>query len=81
MIVPDKQRAGIRTQQEYQSFEMSFEWMASAKSNSGVKYRVFGLDMFTNGVPSEVAGYEYQVADDEGDPGARIDARQKSGSI
>ena len=78
---PSGERAAIRTEQWFESFELTFEWMVSAKGNSGVKYRIFGLDVFVDGVPKDASGYEYQVADDDGDPGARIDPRQKSGAL
>jgi hypothetical protein len=81
MTDPSGDRAAIRTRQAYRNFEMTFEWQVSAKGNSGVKYRLFGQDVFVEGVPRDVAGYEYQVADDDGDPGARVDDRQKSGAL
>jgi hypothetical protein len=81
MTDPDGERASIRTRQAYRNFEMTFEWQVSAKGNSGVKYRIFGQDVFVEGVPRDATGYEYQVADDDGDPGARVDSSQKSGAL
>lgn len=78
---PDGERASIRTRYAYRNFEMTFEWAVAAKGNSGVKYRLFGQDVFVDGVPRDAAGYEYQVADDDGDPGARVDNSQKSGAL
>ena len=49
-------------------------------TNSGVKYRLFGFDRILDG-SREALGFEYQVADDDGDPGARTDPRQRSGAL
>lgn len=78
---PDGERASIRTRHAYRNFELTFEWQVSAKGNSGVKYRIFGQDVFVDGAPRDATGYEYQVADDDGDPGARVDSSQKSGAL
>lgn len=66
---------GIRTSETFTDFELEFEWKVGAKGNSGVKYGLFYL---TGG---DGAGYEYQVADDGGDPGAAQDPRQRSGGL
>jgi hypothetical protein len=78
---PSGKRAGIRTAESFQNFEMTFEWMVSAKGNSGVKYRLYGLDVFVDGEPHDASGFEYQVADDHGDPGAIADPKQRSGGL
>jgi hypothetical protein len=79
--VSGSQGADLRSDREYRSFEMRWEWMASARSNSGVKYRLFGADTISFGPARYAAGWEYQMADDAGDPGARVDDRQKSGAL
>ncbi|HBY62942.1 MAG TPA: hypothetical protein DEH78_24225 [Solibacterales bacterium] len=71
----------LRTARGYTSFELSFEWQAAAKANSGVKYRLYGTEIWAGGRGGDAGGFEYQVADDEGDPGAKRDPRQRSGSL
>jgi hypothetical protein len=71
----------IRTQRTFRNYELRFEWNTAAKGNSGIKYRLLALEAIGNGVMVDGVGAEYQVADDQGDPGAKIDARQKSGSL
>jgi len=60
---------------------LQWEWKAAKQSNSGVKYRLFGPDLIAFGSPRFATGWEYQMADDAGDPGARVDDRQKSGAL
>jgi len=73
-------RSSLMTLRQFLYFDLRFEWLAVAKSNSGVKYRLLGFDRIL-GRSAEALGFEYQVADDDGDPGARIDARQRSGAL
>ena len=80
VTVPGGGRSSLITTQQYLFFELRFEWLASAKANSGVKYRLLGFDRL-GGLSREPLGFEYQVADDEGDPGARIDPKQRSGAL
>lgn len=49
---------------EFGDFELEFEWMISAKGNSGVKYRV-------RKAPGGWLGPEYQVLDDAGHPNGK----------
>jgi len=77
---PNGERAAIRTRQAFQNFEMT--------SNGWFRERQFGSE-----VPHLRSGrggrwrsprrrrLRYQVADDDGDAGARVDARQKSGAL
>jgi hypothetical protein len=46
-----------------------------------VKYRLFAAELWANGEGGDAAGFEYQVADDEGDAGALRDPRQRSGAF
>lgn len=69
---------GLRTRDTYNSFELRFEWKSPPKGNSGVKYHLFYLN---SGAGSDGAGHEYQVADDEGDPGAIQFPVERSGSL
>jgi hypothetical protein len=79
--IPDAASADLRSDREYTLFEMKWEWMAAARSNSGVKYRLFAADTVTFGAARYAAGWEYQMADDAGDGGAKVDDRQKSGAL
>ncbi len=77
--IPAKQGRGLQTRDTYQSFELRFEWMATAKGNSGIKYHLFYLLNGPQG--SDAAGYEYQLADDAGDPGAVKYPVERSGGL
>lgn len=79
--LPGSSGADLRSDHEYRSFELRWQWMAAKGSNSGVKYRLFGSDTISFGPARYAAGWEYQMADDAGDPGARVDDRQKSGAL
>lgn len=79
--VPGSPGADLRSDREYRSFELRWEWTAAPRSNSGVKYRLFGADTIDFGPARYAAGWEYQMADDAGDAGARVDDRQKSGAL
>lgn len=81
MAIPDAASADLRSDREYTLFEMKWEWMAAAGSNSGVKYRLFAASTVTFGAARFAAGWEYQMADDAGDGGAKVDDRQKSGAL
>jgi hypothetical protein len=74
--VPSQRRISLRTEEEFTAFELRWEWRAAANANSGVLYELFAED----GGGNNLAGIEYQIADDDGDPGAKIDDRQKSGA-
>lgn len=69
---------GLRTRDTYGSFELRFEWKSPSKGNSGVKYHLFYLN---SGAGSDGAGHEYQVADDDGDPGAIRFPVERSGAL
>lgn len=59
-----KKRADLVTEDEYENFELAFEWKIAPQSNSGVMFRVseeYDQPFFT--------GPEYQVLDDGGYPG------------
>jgi hypothetical protein len=68
-------RQGLLTKDTYTSFELEFDWRIASKGNSGIKYRLFYL------TDSDAAGYEYQLADDAGDPGALRSSRERSGAL
>lgn len=81
IAIPESPGADLRSDREYTLYELTWEWMAAKRSNSGVKYRLYGGDVISSGAPRFAAGWEYQMADDSGDPGALIDDRQKSGAL
>ncbi|HUS06495.1 MAG TPA: DUF1080 domain-containing protein, partial [Bryobacteraceae bacterium] len=66
---------GLRTKDTFKSFELQFEWKLPAKGNSGVKYRLFYLS------GGDASGHEYQLADDQGDPGAIRYGVERSGAL
>ncbi len=78
--MPKGTRSGLLTRRRYLSYELRFEWAAATESNSGVKYRLLTFDRL-GGRSAEPLGPEYQIADDNGDPGAKVDARQRSGAL
>lgn len=78
--IPDAPRVSLITRQQYLFYDLRFEWRAEVKTNSGVKYRLLGFDRI-GGRSREALGFEYQVADDEGDPGARVDPTQRAGTL
>jgi hypothetical protein len=61
----------LRTRQEFINFDFMFEWKVQENANSGCIYRLF----------TARDGMEYQIADDNGDPGARVDPRQRAGAL
>jgi hypothetical protein len=77
--VADENGRSLRTRDTYRSFEMRFEWKATPKGNSGVKYHLYYMNASAGG--SDGAGFEYQVADDSGDPGAVAHPVERSGSL
>lgn len=79
--IPGPNTMAIRTERSYTSFEMAFEWKVGVKGNSGVKYRVFGVELNPTGTAGDAAGFEYQVADDRGEAGALRDPKQRSGAL
>lgn len=67
--------SGIRTTETFDSFELRFEWKAAPKGNSGVKYRLFYL------FGADGTGHEYQVVDNDGDPGANRNPVERAGGL
>jgi hypothetical protein len=61
----------LRTREEFINFDLKFEWKVQENANSGCIYRLFTAS----------DGMEYQIADDNGDAGARVDPRQRSGAL
>jgi hypothetical protein len=62
--VKENKRSDIMTNDEYENFELAFEWKISSQGNSGVMYHV--TEEFDQPYKS---GPEYQILDDGGYPG------------
>jgi hypothetical protein len=70
----------IRTKHSFRNFELRFDWKVSPAANSGVKYRLFYL--FSDPERgANATGYEYQIVDNDGDPGARQHPVERAGSL
>jgi hypothetical protein len=69
-----KKRSDIMTNDQYENFELSFDWKVAPKSNSGVMFRVTE----ENERPY-LSGPEYQLIDDLGYPSKLTDT-QTTGS-
>jgi hypothetical protein len=68
-------RADIITAEQYENYELSVDWKIAAGGNSGIIYNVtedYGA--------SYLSGPEYQLIDDEGYPGGKLEDWQKTGS-
>ena len=81
VTVAGKSPIALRTHREFTSYELEFEWKVSAGGNSGVKYRLYAVAVSPDGQFGDGEGYEFQLADDGGDPGAKVDPKQRSGSL
>jgi hypothetical protein len=68
-------RADLVTKDQYQNFELMFDWKVPPAGNSGVMFRVTE----ENDAPY-LSGPEYQVIDDKGWPGDPLKDTQLSGS-
>jgi hypothetical protein len=72
----------IRTHDEFESFELEFDWKILKDGNSGVKYLIQRVDEWTNaaGRQARARGLEYQLADDTNEDAAS-DPRRVAGSL
>jgi len=66
----ENHRSDLITVDQYENFELAFEWKISAQGNSGVMFRV--SEEFDEPYAS---GPEYQVIDDIGYPGEKVNNR------
>lgn len=66
----DNKRSDLITNEQYENFELAFDWKISAQGNSGVMFRV--SEEFDEPYAS---GPEYQVIDDIGYPGEKVNNR------
>jgi Domain of Unknown Function (DUF1080) len=68
-------RADIITAEQYENYELSVDWKIAPGGNSGIIYNV------TEEYPSSYqSGPEYQLIDDEGYSGGKLEDWQKTGS-
>jgi hypothetical protein len=72
----------IRTRDEFENFELEFDWKILKDGNSGVKYLIQRVDEWTNaaGRQARARGLEYQLADDTNEDAAS-DPRRVAGSL
>jgi hypothetical protein len=71
---PNTKHADLISEQQYENFELSFDWKIGPAGNSGFLY------MVTEEYPSSyLSGPEYQLLDDKGYP-SKIEDWQKTGA-
>lgn len=80
----------LLTRESFTDFELSFEWKAGLRANSGIKYRFQGYGgagklsetpVEPEGKRIEPTGLEYQIADDESNPDAISDAKHSTAAL
>ena len=75
LLFDGSEKANICTKEEFEDFEMTFQWKSSYGGNSGVMYRVqLGLEK------PHFSGPEYAIAARAGDPGQN-DSKQHAGAM
>ena len=72
----ENKRADLMTSDQYENYELAFDWKISAQGNSGVIFRV--TEEFD--VPY-ASGPEYQVIDDVGYPGELKEENKSGGTF
>jgi len=71
----------LMTTEEFEDFELAFDWKISPGGNSGLKYNV-SEEMSTANPPFHAAlGFEYQVLDDEKHPDAKNGPNRTAGAL
>jgi hypothetical protein len=72
----------IRTVDTFREFELEFDWQLHSDGNSGVKYLVQKIDVWTNkeGRQARARGLEYQLAGDH-EPDSGSDVTRAAGSL
>jgi len=71
----------LMTIEEYEDFELAFDWKISPGGNSGVKYNV-SEELSTAKPPSHAAlGFEFQVLDDDKHPDAKNGPNRTAGAL
>ena len=66
---------GLRTRDTFRSFELEWEWKLGPAGNSGLKYRNYYL------TGADAGGHEYQMVDNEGDPGAKRNPLERAAAL
>jgi len=61
----------LRSREQFQNFELCFEFKLTQGANSGVKYNVSERLSAQHGHPSAAIGFEFQVLDDANHPDAK----------
>lgn len=70
------------TNEEFENFELSFEWKINKGGNSGLKYNVSEEMSEQNGSKYSALGFEYQLLDDPSSAyNGKLKASQFSGSL
>jgi translation elongation factor P/translation initiation factor 5A len=84
IVCPGKTGSDLVTNEEFENFELTFEWKITPEGNSGVMYKVLEDKKYKN---TYETGAEYQLIDDEGYPPyndngkmVKINEKQKSGA-
>lgn len=71
----ENKRADLVTEEQFENFELRFEWKITPQANTGVMYHVT-----EELAETYMTGPEFQIVDDEGYPGEMVDT-QKTGSV
>jgi Domain of Unknown Function (DUF1080) len=79
-------RVDLSSARAFRNFELEFEWKLAPRTNSGVKYLVFGMrpNPATGKLDPEVAkalGFELQLVDDSTDPDAKLAPSHSTGAL
>jgi hypothetical protein len=69
----------LLTEQEFEDFELRFEWYSERGGNSGIKYRIQAWGNSARRL--EPTGLEYQITDDENNRDALGAAKHSAGAI
>jgi hypothetical protein len=73
--VPGRGGADIMTREQYENYDLQFEWLVTPGGNSGVMYNVAEID-----APSWHTGPEFQILDDDRHPDGR-NPKTSAGSL
>jgi hypothetical protein len=79
-------RVDLSTARMFRNFELEFEWKLAPRTNSGVKYLVFGMrpnpaaGKIDPDVPKAL-GFELQLVDDSTDPDAKLAPSHSTGAM
>lgn len=67
--------------QEFENYEVVFEWKVSPAGNSGIKYNVSEELSTSNNPPHAALGFEYQILDNDLHPDAGNDPNRWAGGL